>query len=1149
MARSGGHMILASSALSILVFAALVQYYVHTQFPVHRPGSKVIDFLSYLLSFVTLPVIRQFFTINEAYWDSDHELQGIKTGVDVYRDDHGIPYVFGHNDIPSVGDLPWKINRRRTMSATFKHLSNIQVTGVVSNLWKYLTEGSSGRERKVLRMNGLLIDSKTIEKKLAVLPPDGLYKLRRVAQAWSEAAAKLPARPIEFALLDWEPSTDWTPKEVIQISLAFSLFLNRGLTIDFCRVLLKKELGRYWKTFDIRLSDPRIPFVNSEGMFPSLFDQNGLRISLSPAKEKMDDAWARHRPGDVHGPQKGFGESRSVTSARNAESRMQQNDGKNSTGEDEKRHKLEHEGETAGKPGRGRSNPKGGVNNPSVTWGGWGGSNSWAVSGKYTASGFPILAGDPHLEAHAPGFWLPIFRSVGPSSLLTTDSDASRTWAGRENHGVDGGEGHAAGTNEEPSRVVGAAFVGSATIFVGHNGNSAWSQTIAHTDIEDLFLVKLDRSGKNYLYDGQWIPLHTRVEEIFVKGVANPIKRLLRFTHHGPLISDVYKELRALVKDDEALAFASVAARAHPAINFGDKLNSAKDWRDLVALGRENEQIEFVTIWATREGDIGASLTGGVPARSLPPDGGGDFRDGSKSSADWNGVVPTEALPHVMNPPQGFIATANCQLAPDEKDILGQAYVPGRIRRIHERLNALVKEKKITVQDMMDVQLDIESVNGREFREYVLRTVLFAFDSSALGDPEKSGEKPRKVNEAEQSTKQGNENDGSSYISPDEQRVREICAKEGVNQHDGELLADILRTWDGRMNVESVGATVYEVWMQWMLQDLFKLHKFSDHALFVVAGGGFHALWLPRTEMLNHWRNNLLRALENNDNLISDVTTPVSLLCKSASSALRWLRARYGEAGPLWYWGSVRARFFTHTMGEAVPLLRHTASIGPWRWGGNFGTIRAHHSEPHVLSHEMPQNSQFTKGLDTPTFRMVVDTGDFKNSYWSFAPGVSGWIGSRHYEDMAHSMAEGSGAKQKNTRMTLPIRHSESSPVSRRVLRLHVFPFPRVVILASLLFSVSAHVLQKSCFPCCGQTSRSPLLPSRTLGFFLWALRHPGTEEVEAERKLSFRIGLLLASHLARNWTKCFCAWYVCTVLDSPMVWPLLVGLCIMCLR
>ncbi|CBZ54853.1 putative penicillin amidase domain-containing protein [Neospora caninum Liverpool] len=860
MARFGGHVFLACGAVSLVGFAVLVQDYVQNQ------------------------------------------LQGIKTGVDVYRDEHGIPYIFGQN----------------ADDASYVQ-AFIEYTVVMG---------------------------------------------AAISSAWSEAAAKLPARPIEFALLDWEPYTAWTPNDVLQISVAFTLFLNRGFTVDFCRVLLKKELGRYWKAFDIRVTDPRIPFVNSEGIFPSLFDQNGFRISLPP-EERRDDAWARRRP---------------------------ERDGA------EQRQEVGSEGPEAGEPGHGGGSTRDDEKDPKITAGKWGGSNSWAVSGKYTASGFPILAGDPHLEAHAPG----------------AGSGSSR---GEE-------EARQAAEKKKPSRLIGAAFVGTGTIFVGHNGDSAWSHTIAHTDIEDLFLIKLDPSGKNYLYDGQWIPLRTRVEEIAVKGVAKPVKRLLRFTHHGPLVTDLYKELRELVKEDEALAFASVAVRSPAAVDFTEQLNSAKNWKDLVTLGRVNQQIEFVTVWATREGDIGASLTGGVPERSPAPDGGGDFRDGSKSSSDWNGAVPTETLPHVMNPPQGFVATANCQIAPDAEDVLGQAYVPGnRIRRIHERLNALIKRKKVTVQDMMDVQLDVESVNGREFRDYVLRTVLFAFTTSPLADSEKNGEGSSEASKATQGARQGEERDHSSHISPEARRVQEMCSKEGVTQQDGKLLADIFRKWDGRMNVESIGATVYEVWMQWLLQDLFKLHKFSDHALFVVAGkssvfrldltvvafrGGFHSTWLPRTEMLNHWRDNILRALENNDNLISDVTTPVSLLCMGASSALRWLRVRYGEAGTLWFWGSVRARFFTHALGEAVPLLRHTASIGPLRWGGNYGTIRAHHNEPHVLSHETPRESQYTKGLDTPTFRMVVDTGDFTNCYWAFSPGVSGWVGSRHYSDMAQSMAEGS---------------------------------------------------------------------------------------------------------------------------------------------
>nr|CEL69572.1 TPA: penicillin amidase domain-containing protein,putative [Neospora caninum Liverpool] len=974
MARFGGHVFLACGAVSLVGFAVLVQDYVQNQFPVHRSGNIVVDFLSYLLSFLTLPVIRQIFTINETFWNSDHELQGIKTGVDVYRDEHGIPYIFGQNaDDASYVQAFIEYTERPFQLEFFRRVAS-------GSLAATLGEDLVATDH----ISRLLVDREAIEKKLETIPPDTLYKLRRLAQAWSEAAAKLPARPIEFALLDWEPYTAWTPNDVLQISVAFTLFLNRGFTVDFCRVLLKKELGRYWKAFDIRVTDPRIPFVNSEGIFPSLFDQNGFRISLPP-EERRDDAWARRRP---------------------------ERDGA------EQRQEVGSEGPEAGEPGHGGGSTRDDEKDPKITAGKWGGSNSWAVSGKYTASGFPILAGDPHLEAHAPGFWLPLFRSVGPSSLLTTHSDSPRAGAGS---GSSRGEEEArqAAEKKKPSRLIGAAFVGTGTIFVGHNGDSAWSHTIAHTDIEDLFLIKLDPSGKNYLYDGQWIPLRTRVEEIAVKGVAKPVKRLLRFTHHGPLVTDLYKELRELVKEDEALAFASVAVRSPAAVDFTEQLNSAKNWKDLVTLGRVNQQIEFVTVWATREGDIGASLTGGVPERSPAPDGGGDFRDGSKSSSDWNGAVPTETLPHVMNPPQGFVATANCQIAPDAEDVLGQAYVPGnRIRRIHERLNALIKRKKVTVQDMMDVQLDVESVNGREFRDYVLRTVLFAFTTSPLADSEKNGEGSSEASKATQGARQGEERDHSSHISPEARRVQEMCSKEGVTQQDGKLLADIFRKWDGRMNVESIGATVYEV--RRVSFDLAASHRNAEslEGQYLACPGKQRRVKTSGVQEKKLWGAliatiylaSLVRGVAGYlnvflsgpflDNLISDVTTPVSLLCMGASSALRWLRVRYGEAGTLWFWGSVRARFFTHALGEAVPLLRHTASIGPLRWGGNYGTIRAHHNEPHVLSHETPRESQYTKGLDTPTFRMVVDTGDFTNCYWAFSPGVSGWVGSRHYKFM-----------------------------------------------------------------------------------------------------------------------------------------------------
>lgn len=64
---------------------------------------------------------------------------------------------------------------------------------------------------------------------------------------WNEAAAHLPATPVEFKILGWEPYSEWEALDVMRISTVFSLLLNRGFTIDFCRALLKKELGEYWE--------------------------------------------------------------------------------------------------------------------------------------------------------------------------------------------------------------------------------------------------------------------------------------------------------------------------------------------------------------------------------------------------------------------------------------------------------------------------------------------------------------------------------------------------------------------------------------------------------------------------------------------------------------------------------------------------------------------------------------------------------------------------------------------------------------------------------------------------------------------------------------------------------------------------------------
>ncbi|HEX9443602.1 MAG TPA: penicillin acylase family protein, partial [Candidatus Binatia bacterium] len=119
-------------------------------------------------------------------------------------------------------------------------------------------------------------------------------------------------------------------------------------------------------------------------------------------------------------------------------------------------------------------------------------------------------------------------------------------------------------------------------------------------------------------------------------------------------------------------------------------------------------------LYADSGGNIGYSLAGAVPLRagrpSLLP------LDGAESKAEWQGSIPFDELPHLYNPPEGVIATAN-------NDVAGGGYEyylsdlfdpPYRIRRIRE---LLAGKKTLAVADMERMQQDTVSVHAREIVE------------------------------------------------------------------------------------------------------------------------------------------------------------------------------------------------------------------------------------------------------------------------------------------------------------------------------------------------------------------------------------------------------------------------------------------------
>ena len=334
------------------------------------------------------------------------------------------------------------------------------------------------------------------------------------------------------------------------------------------------------------------------------------------------------------------------------------------------------------------------------------GSNSWVVSGDHTVSGKPLLANDPHLAATMPGVWYQMglhCRRVGADC---------------------------------PFDVSGFTFSGMPGVVIGHNRDIAWGFTNLKPDVTDLFLEKV--TGKTYLYDGQQVPLTERDEVIRVAGGGSRLITV-RSTRHGPLLSDVSAELssvgaNAVVPADSpdrdtgyAVALSWTALTPRPTMDAVFAFDAATDWSQFREAARKFAVPSQNLVYADRAGNIGYQAPGAIPIRK----GGrtGDYpAAGWLSAEDWSGrYVPFEDLPSELNPPEGFIVTANQAVtgpgsAPDLASFPDRGYRSQRIRRL---LEARLRDGgRVDVADMARIQLDTRNPMGPVLVPYLMRQLM-----------------------------------------------------------------------------------------------------------------------------------------------------------------------------------------------------------------------------------------------------------------------------------------------------------------------------------------------------------------------------------------------------------------------------------------
>ena len=311
------------------------------------------------------------------------------------------------------------------------------------------------------------------------------------------------------------------------------------------------------------------------------------------------------------------------------------------------------------------------------------GSNAWALQGKKTESGYPMLSGDPHMGLSIPGFWYEAHLSA-PSHQIT-----------------------------------GATIPGVPFVILGSNQSIAWSITNMMADVVDFFVEQPSEEDPNsYITDSSVTPATTepftiRNEIIKVRDGDDQLFRV-RHTKNGPIVTDILTDQP--LSDGRMISMAWTGSKVSDENRAGYLMNRASNIAEFEDAISNFKSPAMNFIYADIEDNIAIFSAAYLPIRDFNPL---LFRQGWNPDYSWQDPIPFDELPRVVNPESGFIAHANNKMHTESySHYIGTFWAPpSRIMRITEFLSS---RDSLSTDDIQSLQVDAYSEHAREITELIL---------------------------------------------------------------------------------------------------------------------------------------------------------------------------------------------------------------------------------------------------------------------------------------------------------------------------------------------------------------------------------------------------------------------------------------------